>query len=158
MEVRDQLHKQKLLFQLVSEGNFELTDKLLSEDPFLINSRNEDDDGPLHIAATKGYYGFMKLLISYGCLLDSYGCSSRTALQCAVIESHLNCVQLLLANGASLDDQDSLNENVFHKAASTGNVECMSVLLRSLNQVEASKLVNTPNVLGYTALHNAGTK
>jgi ankyrin repeat protein len=66
-----------------------------------------------------------------------------------------NIVKLLLDYDASLHDTDSLEENAIHKAASTGDIMTLSMLLTYKGGFPAKEIINNKNVLGSTPLHNA---
>ena len=59
---------------------------------------------PLKAAAEGGQAGMVKLLLEYGAEIDTYNPEGQTVLHAAVIMQSVECVGILIASGASLDD------------------------------------------------------
>ncbi|KAI6170524.1 Suppressor of tumorigenicity 14 protein-like protein [Aphelenchoides bicaudatus] len=124
-----------------------------------INTTNEDQQTPLHIAAEKGYYEVAKALInkdpSLGNATDKH---RQTPLHLAALNGYCNIVLLLLSNGADVNalarfsNDDSTTPphmSALYLAAENGYTKCIKVLL------DKGAKINYKTYDGFTALHVA---
>ncbi|KAI6170522.1 Suppressor of tumorigenicity 14 protein-like protein [Aphelenchoides bicaudatus] len=124
-----------------------------------INTTNEDQQTPLHIAAEKGYYEVAKALInkdpSLGNATDKH---RQTPLHLAALNGYCNIVSLLLSNGADVNalarfsNDDSTTPphmSALYLAAENGYTKCIKVLL------DKGAKINYKTYDGFTALHVA---
>jgi ankyrin repeat protein len=163
---------ESLLLKAAAEGNTEVIANILDLHQHLVHCRDTDDDTPLHLAVNNHHFDAVKKLLQYGAPVDATGCSCRTPLHCAVIKNLFDCTKILLEYQSSIGEEDSLNETVFHKAATNGSEVMIALLLSVIeSQSEKQTIINHPNVLGKlycknvsnttfiiqgcTALHNA---
>eukprot|EP01116_Phalansterium_solitarium_P020945 TRINITY_DN6359_c0_g1_i2.p1 TRINITY_DN6359_c0_g1~~TRINITY_DN6359_c0_g1_i2.p1 ORF type:complete len:226 (-),score=78.91 TRINITY_DN6359_c0_g1_i2:178-855(-) len=145
------------VFYCAARGDVVQLVPLLLSDPSCANARNQDDDCPLHVAAANGQAVACEALLRYGANANIRGCSSRTPLVAALCERpNPACVAVLLERGGvgCLALDDSLDETVLHKAATVGDEQSCELVFRHGGSL-ARDIVNHPNVLGSTALHNA---
>jgi ankyrin repeat protein len=60
----------------------------------------------LYYAALKGNVGILSLLLERGADIDKRNHENATALMCAALHGHGECVRALLAAGASVSQRD----------------------------------------------------
>ena len=89
---------------------------LLVEAGAKVNTLNSCDGTPLSEAASLGYVELVEYLLSQGASLHVAG-QRDPALHEAVRSGNASVVQLLLAAGAPVDEQNEINETPLHLAA-----------------------------------------
>lgn len=113
-------------------------------------ARFTDGMTALHVAASKGYLGFVKHLIEQGCPVNAKNIANSTALHEAVRKGNTSCVSILLSNGADPTITDSFGNTPLHIVMpKSSRLEIFNLLL--------SKGTN-PNIkdsYGETPLHIA---
>ena len=90
-----------LLHSAVTEGDIELAQRLLLDDPTAVNKFGLEGTAPIHEAAINGDLNSMELLIKYGASLEIKDKYNRTPLEYTVLAGHFDCASLLLSFGAS---------------------------------------------------------
>uniref|UniRef100_A0A3Q2P2S6 Ankyrin repeat domain 52 n=1 Tax=Fundulus heteroclitus TaxID=8078 RepID=A0A3Q2P2S6_FUNHE len=119
---------------------------------------------PLHFAALFGFPDCCRKLLSNGQFYnviqdgqvptlefdinspDDYG---RTCLHAAASGGNVECLNLLINNGAELDIKDDLGRSPLHYAAANGNSQC------TISLVRAGAEVNEADLTGCSPLHYA---
>uniref|UniRef100_A0A665UFA6 Serine/threonine-protein phosphatase 6 regulatory ankyrin repeat subunit C-like n=1 Tax=Echeneis naucrates TaxID=173247 RepID=A0A665UFA6_ECHNA len=118
---------------------------------------------PLHLAALYGFPDCCRKLLSNGQfynimqsqispagfdinILDDNG---RTCLHAAASGGNVDCLNLLLNNGADVDIKDILGRSPLHYAAANGNSHC------TISLVRAGANVNGLDLMGCSPLHYA---
>ncbi len=91
-------------------------------------------DTALTIAADKGHYRFVELLISRGAPVDVKNKKGQTALWLACNGGHLDVVQLLVSANASTDLQDVRKVSCLMAAFRCGHVKVVRWLVRHVTQ------------------------
>ncbi|KIY67850.1 ankyrin, partial [Cylindrobasidium torrendii FP15055 ss-10] len=84
----------------------------------------------MHIAATNGHTEIVRMLL--GDSRTSVNDTDRdglTALQCAVDQWHLQCVEILLQHNADVNRAYPDGSTPLHRAAGSGRPELVSLLL-----------------------------
>ena len=84
-------------------------EELLTENPSLVHSLNDDGDQPLHIACWQKQIGIIGALMAFGPDVNCKGCYSRTPLHYAVHEGRaisVGIVSMLLQEGADTSLRD----------------------------------------------------
>lgn len=162
------------VFSFAESGNYIALHACLEEfSPRISNLANAadiDGDSPLIVAALNGALTAVDVLLARGARVNAIGCSGRTALHCAACFGHVETVQRLLqCDGALVAVRDAIDEIPLHKAATNGHVQVVQLLLNAMRQnrhvdqvddgdgddVVFDQLLNWPNMLGSTPLHNA---
>jgi len=123
------------LFAATGEGRIQDVASLLDKDRTLVNSRNEHDVTPLHVAANVGSVELCKLLIGHGA--DVNAVTTRglvtgvTPLYNAAARGNAGACQFLLENGARVGMADSDGKTPLMRAAFEGQVRAAEVLLNA---------------------------
>ncbi|XP_071825561.1 ankyrin repeat and SOCS box protein 1-like [Apostichopus japonicus] len=94
-----------------------------------VNLKNYLGCTPLRLAASKGHWECVQLLLQSGASIEEGDRKGQTALFMAIAGNHIECVKLLLAAGA---DPNGRRENMctpLYLAACAGFVECIDLLL-----------------------------
>jgi ankyrin repeat protein len=91
-------------------------------------------DTALTIAADKGHYRFVELLLSRGAAVDVKNKKGQTALWLACNGGHLDVVQLLVSAHASTDIQDQRKVSCLMAAFRCGHVKVVRWLVRHVTQ------------------------
>ncbi|MDP0588456.1 MAG: ankyrin repeat domain-containing protein [Candidatus Endonucleobacter bathymodioli] len=106
---------------------------------------------PLYSAASKGDVGCVKaLLMATDIRVNAQGESGLTALACAAINGHAECIKLLLAAGACVNIESDDGSTPLNYAAGKGHLECVKVL-RRVDGIH----VNKRDINRYSPLQNA---
>lgn len=98
-----------------------------------------NEDQPVHVAALAGDVEWLRELISRKKRhVRAKGWFGRTPLQCAAHAGSAECVQLLLAAGASVNSRDDLHAwTPLHEATGSGSDACVRLLLEHGADVDA---------------------
>ena len=113
--------------------------------------RENDGTTPLHLAASFGREGAVKVLLAAGADVAAKTYRGVTPLHSAVV-SGVCVVALLLAAGADVSAKDCLGITVLHAAISTWSPEVVTLLLAAGADVAAQD-TSGHTAFGYTALH-----
>jgi uncharacterized protein len=87
------------IWQALTEGDVGEVERLVGQDPGLLEARSEYDGTPLMKASARGHVGVVRCLLDKGAAINASD-DSHTALWCACCEGHTPVVQLLLERGA----------------------------------------------------------
>ncbi|NGQ95142.1 ankyrin repeat domain-containing protein [Brevibacillus sp. SYP-B805] len=142
------------LFQAAQAGDVQRLQEMLSADPALANTENEDGLTPLGFAAHFGHPDAVRALLEHGADVNAVSHStiayipSNTALHAAIAgERNLEVIRLLLQHGARTDIFDSNGHTCLHTAAfHDDNCEIIRLL------IEHGVPVNAQAAGGKTAL------
>ncbi|XP_026331563.1 transient receptor potential channel pyrexia-like [Hyposmocoma kahamanoa] len=97
----------------------------------------------LHVAAENGHTEILNYLLQCtSSFINNINGKGETALIKATINGHLDCVKLLLTNGADIKITTKEKVNVFHVAAENGHLEILKYLLEQKLK-EEELLLNT---------------
>ena len=91
-------------------------------------------DTALTIAADKGHYRFVELLVQRGCAVDGRNKKGQTALWLACNGGHIEVVQLLVTAHADADTQDNRKVSCLMSAFRRGHVKVVRWLVRHVAQ------------------------
>jgi len=97
------------IIHAVKMRNFELVQELLNAGTSA-NTRNEDGDTLLHLAAYEGHEEMCRLLLEHNAQIDAKNALGSTPLMVAVArndrQAHINVCRLLIAKGADINAQN----------------------------------------------------
>ena len=104
-----------------------------------VNSADEVDVCPLHVAAANGHAGLVTLLLSHGANPDQVTSSGWTPLHQAAYHGHLKVVESLLEAGAGQGENNKRNKfgaSALNMACAGGHLAVVKLLLKSGHPVE----------------------
>uniref|UniRef100_A0A1I8H2H0 ANK_REP_REGION domain-containing protein n=1 Tax=Macrostomum lignano TaxID=282301 RepID=A0A1I8H2H0_9PLAT len=119
-----------------------------------VDCRNNLNRTALHMAASKGQTGAVRVLLEYKAgieLADKYG---MTALMWATYFGHIEVVELLLERSASVKKRNKLGMHALHIAADQNNCELVRLYLTKTKK----SILNDTEKNGQTALMIAAGK
>jgi ankyrin repeat protein len=116
--------RQPELCQAAGLGNLSLVQRLIDigED---VSVKANDGSTPLHCASRAGHVDVLVLLLESGCALSENNCMSRTALQEAALENHVEIVKILVNRGGEA-------RSILHTVIKTGTKELIELLIQNL--------------------------
>ncbi|MGH0165406.1 UNVERIFIED_CONTAM: hypothetical protein FKN15_048721 [Acipenser sinensis] len=117
-----------------------------------VNARDKSWQAPLHVAAANKALRCAEVIIIP--LLSSVNVSDRggrTALHHAVLNGHVEMVNLLLEKGANINAFDKKDRRALHWAAYMGHLEVVSLLINHGAEISCK------DKRGYTPLHAAAS-
>lgn len=136
-----------------------------------MNSADEVDVCPLHVAAANGHGALVTLLLGHGANPDQSTSSGWTPLQQAAYHGHISVVETLLEAGTGKNEKkNKFGATALNMACAGGHLAVVKLLLKSGHPVEDSapaqhKVCPTPamtaalhshdSVLRHLAEHNA---
>ncbi|XP_052262259.1 ankyrin repeat domain-containing protein 17-like isoform X2 [Dreissena polymorpha] len=104
-------------------------------------------DTALTIAADKGHYRFVELLLSRHAAVDVKNKKGNSPLWLACNGGHLDVVQLLVTAGADIDSQDNRKVSCLMAAFRKGHVKVVKWMVKHVNQfpsdTELSRYIQT---------------
>ena len=114
-----------------SVGDAQRLQRILEEDPALVNAPNHDGFSPLGLAAFFGHKAAVQVLLARGAEVDTVDKSrfANAPLDAAVAANHIEVVKVLLQNHASVNVRSTGGFTPLHKAALNGNLEIAKLLL-----------------------------
>eukprot|EP01127_Copromyxa_protea_P012570 TRINITY_DN3299_c0_g1_i2.p2 TRINITY_DN3299_c0_g1~~TRINITY_DN3299_c0_g1_i2.p2 ORF type:complete len:240 (-),score=54.50 TRINITY_DN3299_c0_g1_i2:159-878(-) len=96
----------KTICDRVSDGDVEIVEDLLRQNPTLVNFKDEGGMTGLHWAADGGNLALIELFLNHGANPNDQDEEGQTALHFAVICEHHEAASLLVARGADPNIQD----------------------------------------------------
>ncbi|RDD37564.1 Transient receptor potential cation channel subfamily A member 1-like protein [Trichoplax sp. H2] len=113
----------------------------------LLDTSDDNNNYPLHIACQEGYAECVKVLLSYDAQINARNGNEMTPLHLAASKGRTKTVRILVNHKRSiLYDRDGRSNTPLHLAAIAGHTEVLSVLLRN------GAAVDVRNIDGKTPL------
>ena len=121
-----------------------------------VNSADEGEISPLHVAAANGQEDVVSLLLSRGANVDQRTGSGWTPLHQASFHGHNNVTQALVSAGAEVNKRNKYGATPLNMAAAGGHLATTRLLMTSGSVPEAApssqyKVCPTPTMTA--ALH-----
>jgi len=112
------------------EGNVEVFEGLLSENPDLMNTTDSDGYTAIHRAAYSGKTNIITSCLKNGANIEAGTSDGWTALHSAGRWNSFECAKLLLENGADINAKSLGGQTPLHIAANAGKSrESLTVML-----------------------------
>jgi ankyrin repeat protein len=134
---------QLTIHEAASVGDAQRLQRILEEEPGLVNAPHGQGFAPLGLAAFFGHKAAVQVLVARGAEVDTVDKSqfANAPLDAAVAANHLEVVKILLQNHASVNVRSAGDFTPLHKAAMNGNLEIATLLLdggADVNAVDGS--------------------
>lgn len=113
----------------ISRQDLILLQKLLAVPGVEINSKDNEDNTYLHLAAQVSNEAILNLLIEAGIPIESHNQRGETPFISAVYANNLSAITGLLKKGANIDSQDHEGATALHIAALQRNYSILELLL-----------------------------
>lgn len=128
------------IHEAASVGDAQRLQRILEEEPALVNAPHAQGFSPLGLAAFFGHKAAVQVLVARGAEVDAPDQSqfANTALDAAVAANHLEVVKILLQNHASVNVRAAAGHTPLHKAAMNGNLEIAKLLIEAKADVNAT--------------------
>jgi len=128
------------LFEASAAGEFERAERLLDEQPSIVNTLSADGWTPLHLAAFFGHTRVAELLLDRGADVArvSTNANGNTPLHAALAGNHKMVAGLLMGAGADVNAHDAAGWCPLHIAASNNNLDAMKTLIAQGAEVSAT--------------------
>ena len=110
-------------------GNKAIISFLSKQDKQLIADWDENNDTPLHIAASNSRVKVARLLINLGAQVDTSNTKGWTPLHCAADVGALEIVKLLVSKGAPIEAADKSQTTPLHLACKRGHLDVVKYLI-----------------------------
>jgi ankyrin repeat protein len=137
------------IWRAAREGDLGEVERLVGQDPGLLDARNVYDKTPLMYASDGGHVGMVRWLLDHGAAVNNASHGNRiTALWTASCRGHTPVVWLLLGRGADPAIADE-SWNPLMYASRFGHLEVARLLL---GHASAKSSINCRDVHGKTAL------
>lgn len=131
-------------------GDAEKTKELLTQNPALLEARDNFQRTPLHWACRGVHLDLVKYLVERGADVNAVDINGIAALHSVASRGHLEAARILIENGARIDQQSTIDLSTpLHYAVAGGYEEVVSLLLAKGARVDVR------NIDERTALHVA---
>lgn len=138
--------------QAVYFGDIITVKTLSKQNKDLINTKDEEGFGPLHVASVEGYSEIVRFLVASGANINGKGMYGWAPLHMAVKFNQTKIVKLLLELKADPDIRMDWGNTPLHNAAYEGNQEIASLLIREGVEIDVM------DDEGNTPLHGAASR
>lgn len=103
-----------------------------------LNSKDEDDNTVMHLAAKNGAMHLLALLMKHDVNINRRNEFDRTPLMMAAMRGHKAIIRILCKKSDNLvTDEDQDGRTALHLAALTGNIGCLKQLIKYGSDIAA---------------------
>lgn len=154
VELQALCHRDQTALHSCAWGGSASVLKLLLRHGSNVNSRDEDGNTPLHVAARTGFEGVVKLLLGVPAIsINAKGYCGLTPLHYAALNGHEAITRLLVTHGAEVDSRSDWSWVPLHCAAASGNRAVAKTLIE-----EGAGVNEHDSKVSWTPLHLAALK
>lgn len=152
--VEERRRSVKALVAAASAGDLLEVERLLKQDPHLVDARAPHDQTPLTAAAREGQSDAVRFLVARGASVDLADSTGKTALYWACQRGHVDVVGTLLDGGADPGRREGEGWTALMVAAMRGHLGIVRLLLHRGGQPANQTLPDGRSVL-FVACHYA---
>ncbi|MBN2018412.1 MAG: ankyrin repeat domain-containing protein [Candidatus Cloacimonetes bacterium] len=134
------------IFEAIQNNNIDEVTTFVTDNPDILNERDEQYCDPLTVAAIAGNLDIMKYLISQGADINTIDREGSNLLHNAAANGHLEVVQYLLDQGFDINAEDANGNTALLFASSHNNFDLIKFLLDKGADLEAES-INGTNVI-----------
>jgi len=132
MEAEKRNELAKAAMKLAIHGDVLGMDALLDKRADAVNLAEEENGNvPLHVAASKGNFALVRLLLKRGAKIDIQDIFGNAALHYACDKAQKDVVAYLLREGADKDLNDNRGNSPLHHAAAADSMVVVNILLKA---------------------------
>lgn len=136
------------IFEAINDNNLEEIQNIITENPDVINERDDRYCDPLTVAAIGGNLEIMKYLISQDADIYTIDREGSNLLHNSAANGHLDVVEYLIDHGFDVNAADGNGNTALLFALQSGDIELVNYLL------EQGAEIFVENVNGSTAMLN----
>ncbi|KAM7182806.1 Ankyrin repeat-containing domain protein [Naviculisporaceae sp. PSN 640] len=103
--------------------------------------------GPIHLAALKGQYRILQILLDNGGEINGKDALGRTPLHCAVEGQKMDCVRLLVERGADVRILNNRGVSALHLAVEKGMEDAVVLFIEKGADPNRLAFYLTPELL-----------
>ena len=118
------------LHEVVQIGNLERVKALVAMSPGLVESKDWNEDTPLHLAAYFGYKDIVEFLLGHKADANAVNSHGKTPLHRAAFNGHQDVANVLLSHGARVSAKDNYGDTPLHEAMMYGYRGLVELLQR----------------------------
>jgi ankyrin repeat protein len=130
-------------------GNLAQVQRLVGQEPRLLNAENGFQETPLERASSRGHVRVVRWLVDQGAALDQQGIQGWTPLFIASSRGHTPVVRLLMGRGADPTIASTSGWTPLMRTSHEGHVDTVRCLL---DHPSVAAMINQRNGGGFTAL------
>ncbi len=119
------------LHALILQGKLEKMEEWLRSGKLSLESKDQEGNTALHIAAQSGKIPFVKCLLQHGADVNVRNFAYATPLHLAVGQGMDKVVPLLLEQGAEIESRNNRSQTPLHVAAIRGQIPTARILLEA---------------------------
>jgi ankyrin repeat protein len=115
--------------RMAREGQLDLLQAAIEENPEFVHAKATDGETPLHKAAGNNQTAVVEFLLANGARVDAQDNDGETPLRDAAKAGYTDVMELLIANGADLNARDADGDTPLHLAVKYGQENAVELLL-----------------------------
>ena len=124
-------NKNNALLKASFEGDDQQVSNLLGETGVEIDTRDNNQNTPLILAASEGHIEIVKVLLEKGADINAVEHGGNTSLLFAISQNHHDIVKILLSKNADVNIPNSEGETALLSAVSLENTEIVKLIIKN---------------------------
>lgn len=137
------------IYTAVKAGDLNAVNAMLTTNPGLVDTVNDNMATPLHFAAAYGKLDIAKLLLENGAKLEAQNAQQKTPLYNAISRNQIETAKYLIEKGADVNAVSMYGTTAIHDAAYFGYIDMVKLLIANRADLNVDSPVLT------TPLHRA---
>ena len=125
------------IHQAIGSGDLAAVKAILDRDPSVVNTKDSNNNTPLHLVCTNGNLEIAQLLVAKGADVNLGDNENSPPIVNAALGNHVEIVRLLLDKGASASMADDNGMTALHFACMGGDPQILRMLIDKGAEVNA---------------------